>query len=146
MAELAGWNLVEEKYARMMEFTHPESYLSFASDLPKRSGEHHAQQEKILVIELCWAEEAQQCYPALAGRGRPLRTVDDSETDTSTETYLRGELGIYSDETISLYEEMVIRRQAKGENRVLENLTAMVSLYGYSSLEQAEAALVEPLS
>ena len=58
--------------------------------------------------------------------------------DTSQETYLRGEIGTFSDRTIKLYARMIREDGRKGENLTEKNLGFMVRFYGYQSLEEAE--------
>ena len=52
-----GWNLITEKYARMMESTAPEQYARFADVLPKREEARIRIQEDIISKEMEWAEE-----------------------------------------------------------------------------------------
>lgn len=71
---------------------------------------------------------------------RNLSSVQDGPWNVSSETYLRGELGTYSDETLGLYAQMVLDLLAQGENLVEQNMTCMARGYGYRSLEDAENA------
>lgn len=142
-AEEQNWNLLMEKYARMMESTAPLQYTEFADILPKRNEKRIQMQEAIISQEIKWAEISGEHYPNLRGRGRRLRTVEDTPWDSSVETYLRGELGTYSDRTLILYYKMICRLEAEGKNLSEMNLQYMTELYGYQSLEQAEAACGE---
>ena len=47
-ADSNGWNLITEKYARMMESTSPEQYRELKKNLPVRSPERIAIQEEII--------------------------------------------------------------------------------------------------
>ncbi|MBR5740042.1 MAG: DUF4125 family protein, partial [Firmicutes bacterium] len=80
-------------------------------------------------------------YPKYSGGGRPIHTSEDRPWETSSETYLRGELSTYSDDTFRLYREMVLRRHAEGENLVERIASAQVKQYGYQSLEEVEKSL-----
>ena len=73
-----------------------------------------------------------------SGKGRPLRTSEDSTGETSFETYLRGELKTYSARTITLLHELTLRQQQDGVNGAALNLLNQVQQYGYATLEQAE--------
>ena len=106
-----GRNIMTEKYARMMESTFPE---------------------------VGWKAELFDRYPRLSGKGRPLRTSEDSTGETSFETYLRGELKTYSARTITLLHELTLRQQQDGVNGAALNLLNQVQQYGYATLEQAE--------
>ena len=47
-AEKKNWNLLTEKYARMMESTAPEEYEKLKKQLPMRSAERLQMQERII--------------------------------------------------------------------------------------------------
>ncbi|MGN0299202.1 MAG: DUF4125 family protein [Lachnospiraceae bacterium] len=138
----SGWNLIFEKYARMMESTAPEKYQAeLAAIMPKRSAERLAMQEKAIAIQVKWLEEFDKAYPHLSGNARVIHTSEDTPMDTSAETYLRGELSTYSDKTAKLYCEYVQQLEKEGKN-----LTAMINenvmkQYGYADLAEAEAAM-----
>ena len=133
-----GWNLLTEKYARMMESTAPKEYEAFREILPKRSEERIRLQEELIRQEIVWAEDFARRYPKLGSTGRKIHTSEDTPWDTSQETYLRGEIGTFSDKTISLYARMIREMSEKGENLTEKNLGFMVHFYGYHSLEEAE--------
>ena len=80
-------------------------------------------------------------YPHLGGRGRSIHTAEDTPWDTSMETYLRGELGTYSDETLLRYKDMIAGYEREGKNLTEMKLTFMTFFYGYRSLDQAEQAM-----
>ena len=140
-AEEKGWNLITEKYARMMESTDPEGYARLADSLPKRSQDRLAAQEEVIAIHVGWNEAMAAKYPKYSGGGRPIHTAEDSPWETSSETYLRGELSTYSDRTFALYRAMVLEKNAGGENLVERIAEAQVKQYGYGSLEEVEARL-----
>jgi hypothetical protein len=140
-AEAQGWNLLTEKYARMMESTAPEAYAELAARLPARSARRLAEQEEVVAIHVGWNEAMTAKYPKYSGRGRPIRTAEDTPYATSSETYLRGELGTYSDETFRRYREMILRRRDAGENLVEQIARGQARRYGYASLQDAENSL-----
>ena len=140
-AEESGWNLITEKYARMMQSTDPAGYSQLEDRLPKRSPERLAAQEEVISIHVRWNEEMAARYPKYSGGGRPIHTSEDQPWETSSETYLRGELSTYSDETFALYQKMVRSRLTAGENLVERIAAAQVKQYGYQSLEEVEKSL-----
>lgn len=73
---------------------------------------------------------------------RVLTTTDDTPSATSFETYLRGELGTYSDQTFERYEAMIGERAAASPQRNIteETLLHTVQLGGFDTLEEAEAS------
>ena len=135
-----GWNLLTEKYARMMEHTAPQQYARLADRLPERSAERLQLQELLISIMMRWTREVERRCPHLMGRGRNLSSEQDGPWNVSSETYLRGELGTYSDETLRLYAQMVLELLSQGKNLVEQNMTCMARSYGYRSLEDAENA------
>lgn len=138
-----GWNLITEKYARMMESTAPEQYARFADVLPKREEARIRIQEDIISKEMEWAEEFAVKYPKLGATGRKIRTSEDTEWETSQETYLRGEISTYSDKTLALYYAMICRFEREGKNFTEMILNNMIAQYGYKTLEQTEERLDE---
>lgn len=140
-AEAAGYNLLTEKYARMMEYTMPEEYGKIKDKLPKISDIKQEITENILKEYLPWRKEVNKRYPKLSNAGRPLEKNDDTEEVTSVETYYRGELLTYSEETLELYYSYILDCVRAGRNLVRDNLENMVKMYGYSSLEDAEKKL-----
>lgn len=135
-----GWNLLTEKYARMMEHTAPQQYARLVDRLPKRSAERLQLQELLISIMMRWTREVERRCPHLMGRGRNLSSEQDGPWNVSSETYLRGELGTYSDETLRLYAQMVLELLSQGKNLVEQNMTCMARGYGYQGLEDAENA------
>lgn len=136
-AEKKPWNLVTEKYARMMESTAPDEYKQLEDKLPKLSQERINKQEKIISKRVQWEEEFAKKYPALHDTARPIHTSEDTMWETSFETYERGELSTYSDKTVDLYLKMVQDMDDKGVNLSEITVSYMVKFYGYDSLEQA---------
>ncbi|MCI5481454.1 MAG: DUF4125 family protein [Lachnospiraceae bacterium] len=143
-AQEAGWNMVAEKYARMMEFTAPEAYSGIAGQLPACSPDKRALTDAIVAIQVGWMEEFADEYPHLSGNARRIHTSEDTAWETSAETYLRGELLTYSERTLQLYGQFVSQLAKKGENlnRMIMERTA--EKYGYRSLEDAESRCKMP--
>lgn len=137
-AEEKHWNLLTEKYARMMESTASKRYAKLERWMPKRTEKRILMQEELIRTKLRWEEEFAKEYPNLAGRGRLLYTSQDTPWATSFETYARGELGTYSDRTIELLKEMYGQMVKKGENLSYKIMENMVGFYGYQSLDEAE--------
>ena len=137
-AESKGWNLLTEKYARMMESTAPVQYVQLKERLPKRSERRLEQQERMLKKVVSWEEAFAKQYPGIAGTGRVLHTYEDTPYSTSVETYARGELSTYSDRTVELLEKLYDELERRGDNLSTLVTEQMVKLYGYQSLEDAE--------
>ena len=137
-AESKGWNLLTEKYARMMESTAPVQYEQLKERLPKRSERRLEQQERMIKKVVSWEAAFAKQYPRIAGTGRVLHTYEDTPYSTSVETYARGELSTYSDHTVELLEKMYDELERRGDNLSILVTEQMVKLYGYQSLEDAE--------
>ncbi len=134
-----GHNLITEKYGRMMESTAPERYREICGNFPELSDEKKAIIEQIVRIQVDWMEEFAAKYPAMGERARRIRTSQDSAFDTSYETYLRGELGTYSDKMLELYARFIVGLSSHNLNLAYETMQNTAKLYGYDSLERAES-------
>jgi hypothetical protein len=142
-AEQRGWNLIMEKYARMMKSTNPEKYAKLEKDLPVITEERNAIQEEIIKIQVAWMEEFAEQYPNMAGNARSIKTVTDSAFNTSYETYLRGEMGTYSEKTFVLYSGFIVSLLKQNKNLAMDIMENTAKLYGYDSLEEAERRIKE---
>lgn len=133
-----GHNLITEKYGRMMEHTAPEKYAEIKDNFPVLTDEKKTIIEQIVAIQVGWMEEFASKYPAMGERARRIRTADDSAYDTSYETYLRGELGTYSDKMLELYARFIVGLSGEGRNLAYETMQNTARLYGYQTIEDAE--------
>lgn len=136
-AKALGFNLMSEKYARMMESTYPEEYGKIKDCLPELTDAKKKRIEQLVHVLLDWESEIRHRYPFLDHRGRPLDSKQDSVVMTSFETYTRGELSVWSMNTLELYLnhcETLINQGINGSEEIYKNVVAM---YGYPSLEAA---------
>ena len=136
-----GWNLITEKYGRMMESTAPERFEEIKAQFPYLSEEKKAIIEEIVKIQVNWMEEFASNYPYMAGNSRVIHTYEDTPFSTSFETYLRGEMRTYSDRTLDLYGRFIVAYLQEGKNLTKDIMTNTALLYGYESLERAEELL-----
>lgn len=134
-----GRNMIEEKYARMMESTAPDEYALFADKLPYLSDEKKDIIEQIVSLQVKWMEEFAAEYPNLAGNARTIHTAQDLPYDTSYETYLRGELGTYSDRLLDMYGRYIVSHAQDGRNVAREIMENTIRFYGYKDLKTADA-------
>lgn len=137
-ARQEGRNLITEKYGRMMESTAPQKYAELAPYFVKHDEERIRIQEEIIRIQVGWMEEFAKKYPQLAGQARSIHTFEDNEYNTSYETYLRGEIGTYSDETLILYGRFIASLATEGKNLAYETMNNTARLLGYRDAEDAE--------
>ncbi len=140
-AENKGWNLIMEKYARMMKSTTPEKYARLERELPALNEERIAIQEEIIRIQVGWMEEFAEKYPNMAGNARVIHTSEDTPFQTSYETYLRGEMSTYSETTFILYGKFITGLLKENRNLAYETMEHTAKLYGYETIEKAEKAL-----
>ncbi len=133
-----GRNMIEEKYARMMESTAPLEYARFADLLPAIPKEKQDIIEGIVELQVRDMEEFSVKYPKLAGNARTIHTSDDLPYDTSYETYLRGELGTYSDKMLDMYGRYIVEHVRSGKNVAQEIMENTIHFYGYKDLEAAD--------
>jgi hypothetical protein len=140
-AQQLGRNLIQEKYARMMASTALAQYATFAHLLPALSAWQLQTIEAIIETQVVWREIFARDYPHMSGQARLIRTAEDTPYQTSFETYLRGELGTYSEKMLSTYQSMVKAYQQRGENLTTRTMDETARLYGYKGLEDAESRL-----
>ena len=137
-AESVGWNLLTEKYARMMRYTAPAQYAALCNRLPVISEPKERLVEKIVAIQLKWQEDYARRYPRVARGSRPTDHSADADYVTSFETYLRCELYTYSERTLRAYLSHAEELARRGGNITIQNLEYMAKLYGFSSLQEME--------
>jgi len=140
-ADATHRNLLTEKYARMMASTEAERYArEIAPRLPVLPASRVEAQERIIETQVGWARAFRDAYPKLGDAMRLLTTDQDTLTDTSFETYLRGELGTYSERTLALYGALILGLVEAGGNLTTKTIGYTVALAGFETLEAAEAA------
>lgn len=135
------WNLITEKYARMMEYTDPEGFAKIKDSLPVLSEKQIQIIQQIVSIQIAWIEDFAERYPNMACNCRSIHSKEDTPLNTSYETYLRGELGTYGEETLKLYGNFIVSLFQSGHNLAEMIMTNTALLYGYDSLEDAEQKL-----
>lgn len=136
-----GRNLITEKYGRMMESTVPWEYENIKDKFPPLPEERKKIMEAIIKIQVDWMVEFSREFPHMAGNARSIHTSEDRVFNTSYETYLRGELGTYSDELIGMYGRFIAELAHQGKNLARLTMENTAKLYGYDSLESAEKSL-----
>lgn len=140
---LRGHNLIEEKYGRMMESTAPEQYEKIKAHFPQLTEEKRAIIEQICRVQVGWMEAFAAEYPALADNARSIHTSEDNPFNTSYETYLRGELGTYSDKMLELYGRYIVEYAREGRNLARDIMGNSVRMYGYKDIDEAEKKTAE---
>lgn len=136
-----GRNPMMEKYARMMEFTEPEEYEKIKPLLPKVEECVRALARHLTERMVRWVEEAREEYPFVCDAGRPLHSNEDSDKDTSLETYDYCELQTYGQRTLELLAQRYDEAEAAGENLYLATQESTARQQGYGSLHEAERVL-----
>lgn len=136
-----GINLITEKYGRMMESTAPFKYRQIKDAFPEIPEAKKEIIEEIVKIQVDWMEEFAEKYPKAAGNARSIHTAEDTPYNTSYETYLRGELSTYSDETLDLYGRFIAQLCREDKNLAQMTMANTAFFYGYASLEDLEAKL-----
>lgn len=134
-------NLINEKYARMLESTAPEEYIQIRDEFPSISIEKKSLIEDVVVQMLIWTEDYLDKYPKLKGTVRIIYTRDEKPYQTSLETYLKAELSTYSYRTLDLYFDYIKQLLEEKKNLTITIMENTVRLYGYDSLEAVENKL-----
>lgn len=133
-----GWNMITEKYGRMMEHTAPEEYEQIKDNFPTKSEKTIAIVNQIAEIQVNWMQDFAQQYPKLAENARDITSDADEIDNTSYETYLKGELLTYSDELLKLYARFIVSLAREGKNLAQMTIENTAHLQGYKTLEEAE--------
>jgi len=135
----AGRNLVMEKYAYMMEYTDPEYFKEkLLLHLPKIDAETRQMIKDIAEYLVSCDKEFSMKYPKLSRKGRPIEASKDNATDTSAESYAKGELSTYTKYTLRLFLDYIKKCKENGINFSFLVKDKMVKMYGYDSIEDAE--------
>ena len=140
-----GRNIAREKYINMMKSTDPEGYEIAKRELPEYS------EEKIRLTNEIWkimgrqTAEMREKYPVVSSTGRPLYAKDEANGATSVETYQKGELLTYSEETLELLLKEIQDMEANGEAFAFAVQENSVKNLGYASLDEAEKSMKEIL-
>ena len=140
-ANNAGWNLITEKYGRMMKTTDPKAFEEIRDKLPALTETQESIIEQIVQLQVSWMEDFAKKYPNMAANSRSIHTSEDNPFNTSYETYLRGELSTYSHETLKGYGAFIVGLVKSGKNLAKLIMENTAKLYGYASLEDAEQCL-----
>lgn len=138
-----GWNPIMEKYGRMEQNTVPDKWDKIKKEFPVIVPEVQEIMEEIIKIQVKWMEEFAEAYPGMASNARRIHSYEDKPWDTSYETYLRGEMGTYSDKMLKLYGHFIVDLANRGENLAFLIMTETVKLYGYESLDAAAGKLMD---
>ena len=141
VAQTQGRNLVSEKYAWMMKSASPDQFSQIESALIEPSVVAKTYLELIVVYQVEWMEELAGKYPTFMSHGRPIHTSEDTPYQTSFETYLRGELYTYSEETVRAYYKFVNEQKCKNINLIAITMENEGKAYGYANLQDAETKL-----
>lgn len=134
-------NLIAQKYGYMMESTAPDRFAAIKEQLMPVSEEKRAIIEQIVSIQVGFMEAFATSYPLSADNARSIHTKDDNLYNTSYETYLRGELMTYSDETLMLYGRFIVEKARNNENLAKQIMNETAVLYGYASVDELEEKL-----
>lgn len=140
--EQEGRNLVTEKYGRMMQYTDLHYYNKHIKPhIPFVPVKHYRLINTIVEALIGWEKEFAASYPGLSQVGRPITSDGDLSGFTSMETYARGELETYPYELLEQYAAYVQQLQEENLSLSMLNQQTMVQLYGYDTIEEAEASL-----
>ena len=139
-----GRSLVREKYIRMMECSDPVGYEKFKVDLPSDSEEKKQLVEDIWQIMLAQTEKIREKYPILALGGRPLHASEEKGWP-SVETYQKGELFTYSENTLKSLLAHAKALDAQGISLAYNIQENSVLCLGYKTMQQAEMAMAGQL-
>lgn len=136
-AMIEGRNLMTEKYAHMMEYTHPEEYQKIRLALPAIDDYVKDLARTIVDVYRHWGQEVKRRYPKVRSRGRQEEA--QAQGLISADQYLYCELLTYSERTLVYM--IYYMGENKGKNLYMEELLNIAKASGYASLEEAERAI-----
>ncbi len=139
-AQAANRNIVLEKYVFMMKSTAPGQYEKTAHLVEEPAGKRMELIEEITQQLVLETEGLFSQYPCVADMGRPIHSTEDDLNHTSIETYHRGELSTYSEQTLLALQRHMKELVANGESLAKNILEETVKYFGYETLETAEAS------
>ena len=116
-------NLAAQKYGYMMESTDPTYFETIKHLLLKVSENKAKLVDSIMLIYMKWEESL--ISSSLDNKNRVLYKQYDSKYNTSVETYMRGELTSYSEDTLSLILAQFLKNVSNGKNPVKEYLLTL---------------------
>ena len=131
-------NPLFQKYAQMMKYNSPEEYEKIKDILEKASDEKTDLVNKIMFIYMEWEKEFFERYPIFSSMGRPLYSSEDDNIETSIETYLRGELLSYSENTLKLYLDYIVDNKEKNINLAIKNMDNLARMQGFNDSDEVE--------
>ncbi len=133
----AGRNMITEKYGYMMESTRPEEFAEIKKKLPEVTEKKRALVDALAKIHVEWTEDFGKRYPTLIKHARTIHSSEDVPRDTSSETYLKGELYTYTDIMLSMYGRFIVENYKAGINLTEKTVLNTVRMYGYADLDDA---------
>ncbi|MCR5292906.1 MAG: DUF4125 family protein [Eubacterium sp.] len=145
-ALLAGRNMITEKYGYMMESTRPEEFAEIKRKLPEVTEKKRALVDALAKIHVEWTEDFGRRYPTLIKHARTIHSSEDVPRDTSSETYLKGELYTYTDVMLTMYGRFIVENYKAGINLTEKTVLNTVKMYGYKDLEDAAAGMCDKTS
>lgn len=116
-------NLAAQKYGYMMESTDPDYFKTIKHLLVPVNDKKLKLVDSIMLIYMKWEESL--ISSSLDNKNRVLYKQYDSKYNTSVETYMRGELTSYSEETLSLILAQFLKNVSDGENPVKNYLITL---------------------
>ena len=116
-------NLAAQKYGYMMESTDPDYFKTIKHLLVPVSDKKLKLVDSIMLIYMKWEESL--ISSSLDNKNRVLYKQYDSKYNTSVETYMRGELTSYSEETLSIILAQFLKNVSDGENPVKNYLLTL---------------------
>ena len=116
-------NLAAQKYGYMMESTDPDYFKTIKHLLVPVNDKKLKLVDSIMLIYMKWEESL--ISSSLDNKNRVLYKQYDSKYNTSVETYMRGELTSYSEETLSIILAQFLKNVSDGENPVKNYLLTL---------------------
>lgn len=136
LASETGRNLLFEKYAYMMEYTHNDEYENIKMYLPNEDERKNRVIEKIEEIVIKWEEEFYNKYPKISNYVRQIDKIGEDGI-ASARIYLIGEHKSYSYTTNLLYLEYIQKLDYNLVEKIYSDIIKKKNLGNLTSLESS---------
>lgn len=140
-AEDRGWNLITEKYARILKYTDMVSYQKIEHMIPQVPEETEEIIDMVVALQDEWMKLFEKHYPRLANAAKSIDVYENEENKATYKQVLKSELMTYSANTIYLYTTMIINFKKTNQNYIQKMMEITCKYYNYVMIDEAERNL-----
>lgn len=142
-AKSIGRNLLEEKYIHMMKSTFPQEYAILVQRIPMLTASVLELAKEINDKLVTQTEVLFERFPNIASFFRTLHSEEDTQWNTSLETYQYGELLTYSENTLKALLEHILTLEDQGIFMAECLINNSIRFSGFNNMEEAETYITQ---